>query len=200
MMALAGAPSAVTLKTYSFHSSPILRTRSALATASSAAASAAAPKRPSTADLRKVFAVNMVPFVAFGFVDNTVLIYAGDAIDGTVGVAFGLSSLAAAAMGGWRLLGNPKTRPAALAAGVAAAAVASRKSIREWSRPAFPCKLGIRRSGKVWLPSMLSGRKIPSSDGFHCFRMIFCVSIVKDRTDRVWAEGLEGRRGRQNEN
>ena len=67
--------------------------------ASSAAASAAAPKRPSTADLRKVFAVNMVPFVAFGFIDNTVLIYAGDAIDGTVGVAFGLSSLAAAAMG-----------------------------------------------------------------------------------------------------
>ena len=68
-------------------------------TASSAAAFAAAPKRPSTADLRKVFAVNMVPFVAFGFIDNSVLIYAGDAIDGTVGVAFGLSSLAAAAMG-----------------------------------------------------------------------------------------------------
>ena len=41
----------------------------------------------------------MVPFVAFGFVDNTVLIYAGDAIDRSVGVAFGLSSLAAAAMG-----------------------------------------------------------------------------------------------------
>ena len=68
-------------------------------TASSAAAFAAAPKRPSTADLRKVFAVNMIPFVAFGFIDNSVLIYAGDAIDGTVGVAFGLSSLAAAAMG-----------------------------------------------------------------------------------------------------
>jgi hypothetical protein len=38
---------------------------------------------------------NMVPFIAFGFVDNTVLIYAGDYIDNTVGVAFGLSSLAA---------------------------------------------------------------------------------------------------------
>ena len=37
----------------------------------------------------------MVPFIAFGFVDNTVLIYAGDYIDNTVGVAFGLSSLAA---------------------------------------------------------------------------------------------------------
>jgi hypothetical protein len=42
---------------------------------------------------------NAVPFVAFGFIDNTVLIYAGDAIDNSVGVAFGLSSLAAAAMG-----------------------------------------------------------------------------------------------------
>jgi len=34
--------------------------------------------------------------------DNTVLIYAGDAIDNSVGVAFGLSSLAAAAMVGLR--------------------------------------------------------------------------------------------------
>ena len=40
-----------------------------------------------------------MPFVAFGFVDNTVLIHAGDAIDSTFGVALGLSSLAAAALG-----------------------------------------------------------------------------------------------------
>jgi len=37
--------------------------------------------------------------VAFGFVDNTVLIYAGDLIDNTMGVRFGLPTLAAAAMG-----------------------------------------------------------------------------------------------------
>ena len=37
--------------------------------------------------------------MAFGFVDNTVPIHAGDAIDASVGVTFGLSSLAAAAMG-----------------------------------------------------------------------------------------------------
>ena len=53
----------------------------------------------STADLKKIFLFNMIPFVAFGFVDNTVLIYAGDAIDASVGVTFGMSSLAAAAMG-----------------------------------------------------------------------------------------------------
>ena len=40
-----------------------------------------------------------MPFIAFGFVDNTVLIYAGEAIDASVGVTFGISSLAAAAMG-----------------------------------------------------------------------------------------------------
>jgi hypothetical protein len=55
--------------------------------------------RPSARDLRTIFFFNAVPFVAFGFVDNTVLIHAGDAIDASVGVTFGLSSLAAAAMG-----------------------------------------------------------------------------------------------------
>jgi len=40
-----------------------------------------------------------VPFVAFGFVDNTVLIQAGDLIDNTFGVYFALPTLAAAAMG-----------------------------------------------------------------------------------------------------
>ena len=80
----------------------------AMAEGANAAASTAAPagkaaadagsKPPSVRDLRKIFFFNMVPFIAFGFVDNTVLIYAGDAIDNSVGVAFGLSSLAAAAM------------------------------------------------------------------------------------------------------
>ena len=57
------------------------------------------PSRPSARDLRTIFFFNAVPFVAFGFVDNTVLIHAGGAIDASVGVTFGLSSLAAAAMG-----------------------------------------------------------------------------------------------------
>ena len=69
-------------------------------------ASSAAPSPSPTASppvtrrqLREVFLFSAVPFVAFGFVDNTVLIHAGDAIDSTFGVALGLSSLAAAALG-----------------------------------------------------------------------------------------------------
>jgi hypothetical protein len=37
--------------------------------------------------------------VGFGFMDNLVMIQAGDAIDSTIGVAFGLSTLTAAAYG-----------------------------------------------------------------------------------------------------
>ena len=70
---------------------------SAASRSSTTAASVSSPPSPET--LRKIFVFNAVPFVAFGFIDNTVLIYAGDAIDNSVGVAFGLSSLAAAAMG-----------------------------------------------------------------------------------------------------
>lgn len=41
----------------------------------------------------------MVPFVGFGFMDNLVMIQAGDLIDATIGVKFGLSTLTAAAIG-----------------------------------------------------------------------------------------------------
>lgn len=40
-----------------------------------------------------------VPMVAFGFMDNSVMLHAGNAIDATLGVTFGLSTLAAAACG-----------------------------------------------------------------------------------------------------
>jgi len=40
-----------------------------------------------------------IPMVAFGIVDQSVLIYMGDLIDNTVGIYFGLPTLAAAAMG-----------------------------------------------------------------------------------------------------
>jgi Ca2+-binding EF-hand superfamily protein len=40
-----------------------------------------------------------VPMVGFGFVDNVTMIMAGDAIDGSIGTAFGLSMLASAALG-----------------------------------------------------------------------------------------------------
>jgi hypothetical protein len=41
----------------------------------------------------------MVPMVGFGFMDNTVMIHAGNQIDLTLGVSLGLSTLAAAACG-----------------------------------------------------------------------------------------------------
>lgn len=54
---------------------------------------------PTGKQLRQLFVNSMVPFIAFGFVDNTVLIYSGDYIDNTMGVLFGLPTLAAAASG-----------------------------------------------------------------------------------------------------
>ena len=41
----------------------------------------------------------MVPMIGFGFVDNTIMIHAADAIDCTIGVMFGLSTITAAALG-----------------------------------------------------------------------------------------------------
>jgi len=55
--------------------------------------------RPTPVQLRQIFVNSMVPFVVFGFVDQTVLIHAGDVIDNTMGVLLGLPTLAAAAMG-----------------------------------------------------------------------------------------------------
>jgi len=59
----------------------------------------AGESRPSTSTLRTLFVHSAVPFVAFGFVDNSVLIHAGDAIDNTFGVYLAMPTLAAAAMG-----------------------------------------------------------------------------------------------------
>ncbi|CAL1142604.1 unnamed protein product [Cladocopium goreaui] len=55
--------------------------------------------KPTPLQMRRLFVTSAVPFVAFGIVDQSVLLYAGDAIDNTLGVALGLPTLAAAAMG-----------------------------------------------------------------------------------------------------
>ena len=55
--------------------------------------------KPTPLQMRRLFVISAVPFVAFGIVDQSVLLYAGDAIDNTLGVALGLPTLAAAAMG-----------------------------------------------------------------------------------------------------
>ena len=65
--------------------------------------SASIPKeeipQPSARDLQLV-ALNVgVPFIGFGIMDNAILIMAGDAIDVSLGVAFNISTLCAAALG-----------------------------------------------------------------------------------------------------
>eukprot|EP00933_Yihiella_yeosuensis_P047859 TRINITY_DN43823_c0_g1_i1.p1 TRINITY_DN43823_c0_g1~~TRINITY_DN43823_c0_g1_i1.p1 ORF type:complete len:351 (-),score=89.24 TRINITY_DN43823_c0_g1_i1:177-1229(-) len=66
-----------------------------------AAGAEAAAEVPALTPLqkRRLFVISAVPFIAFGIVDQSVLLYAGDAIDNTMGVYLGLPTLAAAAMG-----------------------------------------------------------------------------------------------------
>ncbi|KAH8061661.1 hypothetical protein JL720_13361 [Aureococcus anophagefferens] len=54
---------------------------------------------PTREQLQNHFMICAVPMVGFGLMDNTVMIHAGNAIDCTLGVAFGLSTLTAAACG-----------------------------------------------------------------------------------------------------
>ena len=54
---------------------------------------------PTRRDLQLVALNQAIPFVGFGFMDNAILILAGDAIDNSLGVMFGISTLCAAALG-----------------------------------------------------------------------------------------------------
>ena len=54
---------------------------------------------PTTDQLKKLFLRSTIPMIGFGFTDQTVMIQAGNAIDCTLGVTFGLSTLTAAAFG-----------------------------------------------------------------------------------------------------
>ena len=49
--------------------------------------------------LRALAIQNIIPFIGFGCVDNSLMILSGDLIDSTIGVALGISTLAAAALG-----------------------------------------------------------------------------------------------------
>ena len=49
------------------------------------------PVKPSSRECRICFVHNAVPFIGFGFLDNVVMIVAGDYIDSTLGVAFNIS-------------------------------------------------------------------------------------------------------------
>ncbi|KAG1666390.1 Transmembrane protein 65 [Nymphon striatum] len=54
---------------------------------------------PSFRQLRAVFNHNALPFIGFGFLDNFIMILAGDYIDATIGLTLGISTMAAAALG-----------------------------------------------------------------------------------------------------
>ena len=68
------------------------------ADAPTAATDATVPE-PTRRDLQLVAINQAIPFVGFGIMDNAILILAGDAIDNSLGVMFGISTLCAAALG-----------------------------------------------------------------------------------------------------
>lgn len=57
------------------------------------------PEEPTRKQLQAYFVCNALPMIGFGFMDQTVMVHAGNAIDLTLGVTFGLSTLSAAACG-----------------------------------------------------------------------------------------------------
>ncbi|XP_048192242.1 transmembrane protein 65-like [Perognathus longimembris pacificus] len=54
---------------------------------------------PTPGQLRYVFIHNAIPFVGFGFLDNAIMIVAGTHIELSIGIIFGISTMAAAALG-----------------------------------------------------------------------------------------------------
>eukprot|EP00980_Cylindrotheca_fusiformis_P014378 scaffold3827_cov179-Cylindrotheca_fusiformis.AAC.42 len=73
--------------------------RSKSTTSASDAEAAETVERPTNRQLWRVFNRAAVPMIGFGFTDQTVMLQAGNAIDCTLGVTFGLSTLTAAAFG-----------------------------------------------------------------------------------------------------
>ncbi|MFH4982834.1 hypothetical protein AB6A40_009543 [Gnathostoma spinigerum] len=49
--------------------------------------------------IRQLFLMNSIPFIGFGFLDNVLMIIAGEYIDQSFGIWFHLSTMAAAALG-----------------------------------------------------------------------------------------------------
>ena len=54
---------------------------------------------PNFSQLKRVFLHQALPFIGFGFLDNLIMIVAGDYIDTTIGVTLGISTMAAAGLG-----------------------------------------------------------------------------------------------------
>jgi len=72
---------------------------SATSSSVAAAASAKGVKEPTFEQLKLVAITQGIPFIGFGIMDNAILIIAGDAIDTSLGVILGISTMCAAAIG-----------------------------------------------------------------------------------------------------
>lgn len=72
---------------------------SSIGTTSSNATSGEDSGKITNRQLCLVFIHNCIPFIGFGFLDNAIMILAGEYIDLKIGVAFGISTMAAAALG-----------------------------------------------------------------------------------------------------
>ncbi|XP_071964987.1 transmembrane protein 65-like isoform X2 [Antedon mediterranea] len=57
------------------------------------------PGKPTKVQLRLVTLSHAIPFIGFGFLDNAIMIMAGDYIDLKIGTALGISTMAAAGFG-----------------------------------------------------------------------------------------------------
>ncbi|XP_011306323.1 transmembrane protein 65 isoform X3 [Fopius arisanus] len=55
--------------------------------------------QPQRKDLMRVAAANAIPFIGFGFLDNFIMIIAGEQIETSVGAVITISTMAAAALG-----------------------------------------------------------------------------------------------------
>lgn len=58
-------------------------------------------QKPTAQQLRKVALHNALPFIGFGFLDNFLMIVAGEYIEFRFGAVLGISTMAAAALGNW---------------------------------------------------------------------------------------------------
>ncbi|XP_069125988.1 transmembrane protein 65-like [Argopecten irradians] len=56
---------------------------------------------PTSGQLKRVTLHNAIPFIGFGFLDNFIMIMAGEYIDTYFGAVLGISTMAAAALGNW---------------------------------------------------------------------------------------------------
>lgn len=82
------------------HSTPSMSMEhSTSSSTSGASSSSSVTPKPSMKQLKILFTASAVPMIGFGFMDNLVMIQAGQFIDNTIGVTMGLATMTAAAAG-----------------------------------------------------------------------------------------------------